>query len=221
VTIQQARLQLAQNEGKLSSKQELYDRLKAQIQDIDDKLPLLEEALSLAKKCLEECLNLRHQIEDIVKAGMHETFEIPVNFLLESVLDDDSLFKGLKIKFSLPDGELSDPKDDVGAGMLSVASIFLVAAVLLVGGVSEALLVLDEQLATLKIERWRRLGEVLENLCRDSNLQIVFLTHSDEPFGKVYKVEMRKLKKGEEASFAYPVVRSDSGKRSWMEVPEE
>ncbi len=172
----------------ISERKRRFDSLELEYQNLEDELKPTREAIQLAKKCLEESLAQKSYIEEIVSAGLTEVFAVPYTFVLETVLGDDNTIKGLRPRLKEADGELDDPLQSFGAGAQAIASVcFRIALLLLCPGTARVL-VLDEPLANVSPALQARFQAFIETTCAATSLQVIMVTHMDQPFGKVYEV---------------------------------
>ena len=165
--------------------------IKNKIETLVSENKLLEESISLTKKCLDEALKLKDSIESLPQQGLLAVFEKDIKFKLDEVKDTSGFIKGLKPKFSTFGDNFVDPKDDFSAGICDVASIFLHIGFLLMSPTAKFIL-FDEPLSKLNIEYWNKLGPIFQQIVESTGTQIVIVTHQPSPLGKVYKVSMDK-----------------------------
>jgi DNA repair exonuclease SbcCD ATPase subunit len=152
----------------------------------------LENAILLAKACLEDFLKRRIYIEDLVSKALTSVFGVEYKFLLELQYDSEDIIKGIKPRLSVQGGEFDDPLDSFGGGVQAVTSLCFRIAILLLNSQTAELLVMDEPLANLSASLQPTIQAFIEETCRVTGLQLIMVTHQDEPFGKVYKIEKRK-----------------------------
>lgn len=183
-------------EAKIQGRKELIELLTKKKDAIDaeyiteeSNATVLEEALSLAKKCLQESIEKRSYIEDIVSDGLSIVYGTPYEFKLE-VVEDNGIIKGLKPRMRASGGEFEDPMDSFGGGGQSVASLLLKLAALILTPNMSRVFVADEPTANLTPLYWGRLMEYLQGLCEGANMQMILITHA-EPGGKIFWVQKK------------------------------
>lgn len=162
--------------------------------ELELSIPILKDSISLAKKCLEESLEQRKYIEEIVSSGLSEVFGVDHQFVLEPVYGVDGSLKGLKPRLKEAGGEFDDPLTSFGAGAQSIASICFKISILLLSTGTAKVLIMDEPLANVNTSLQDRFKAFIENISKETGLQIIMITHMDQPFGKVFSVEKEKKK---------------------------
>lgn len=172
----------------LSERERRFKELQIEHDNLNLELKPNREAINLAKKCLEESLQQKKHIENIVSAGLTEVFGTTYTFVLETVYGDDNTIKGLKPRLKEGEGELDDPLNSFGAGAQAIASICFRMALLLLSNSTARVLILDEPLANVSPTLQSRFQAFIETTCKEANLQVIMVTHMDQPFGKVYTV---------------------------------
>lgn len=168
---------------------------KQQLQDIIDQITVVngeleptKEAILLARKCLEESIQLKTYIEDIISEGLTEVLGVKYRWVLETILDDDTSIKGLQPKIAAEGCDLDDPLEAEGAGAVTIVSLLFRIAVLILTNQTAKVLIGDEILANLNPVLQGRLRIFIDRICKEAGLQLIMVTHLDEPFGKVYKI---------------------------------
>lgn len=185
--------------GALEEKEQTLTNLISKKEKLEASLPDYQQAVSLAKKCLEKSLDQKKYIEEIVSSGLTEVFGIKYTFALETVLGTDGTIKGLKPRLQEQDGEFDDPINSFGAGAQSIASVCFRIAILLLSSGTAKVLILDEPLANVSPTLQDRFKLFVENTCKQTGLQLVMVTHMDQPFGKIYEV-IKEGKRGKRTS---------------------
>lgn len=192
----QLKLYVTKVQGKLESLKAELEKVNEERQIIELELPALNEAILLARKCLEESLEQRKFIETIVSSALTEVFGVPFTFILDPVHDKDGSIKGLKPLLKQGDEEFRDPLSSFGAAVQTIASITFRFANLFLSTGTAKVMILDEPLANVSPALQNRFRNFIINVCKDTGLQIIMTTHMTEPFGKVYKVEFSSKNKG-------------------------
>ena len=172
----------------LLNKEQRLAEIKLKKADLSKEINPITDAISLAKKCLEASLDQKKYIEDVISAGLTEVFGIQYSFILETVYGDDNTVKGLKPRLQEENGELDDPLQSFGAGAQAIASVCFRIAILLLSSGTAKVLVLDEPLANVSPTLQDRFKAFVETTCKQTGLQLIMVTHMDQPFGKVYCV---------------------------------
>jgi ABC-type molybdenum transport system ATPase subunit/photorepair protein PhrA len=186
--LDQLKLEVHKLLGALEEKEEKHAQYLQQKQLTEATLLTFQDAISLAKKCLVESLEQKKYIEEIISSGLTEVFGIKYTFVLETVLDANGVIKGLKPRLKEADGEFDDPLSSFGAGSQSIASVCFRIAILLLSSGTAKVLILDEPLANVSPTLQDRFKCFIENTCKQTGLQLIMITHMDQPFGKVYEV---------------------------------
>lgn len=186
--IEDLKLKIIRLEGSLEEKLTRLQDLMTQKEEIDLKLPSKQEAILLAKKCLETSLEQKKYIEEIVSAGLTEVFGTTYTFILETVYGPDGSIKGLKPRLKESNGEFDDPINSFGAGVGSIASACFRMAILLLSSGTAKVLILDEPLANVSSTLQDRFKVFVETICEQTGLQLIMITHMDAPFGRVWEV---------------------------------
>jgi len=152
------------------------------------KKTILSDSISLAKKCVEKSLEQKVYIEDIISSGLSEVYGYKNTFVLEPIVGTDGIIKGLKPRLKEGDGEFDDPINSFGAAAVSIASLCFKISVLLLTPNTKKVLIMDEPLANVSPTLQIRFRTFVENVCEATGLQIIMITHLDQPFGKVLEV---------------------------------
>lgn len=190
LTTSQAKIEsrLRKIEGACEERKKRLEILNVKVSQITGDLGLKREAVSLARKCVEDSLKQKSYIEEIVSSGLTEVFGVKYTFFLEPILGPDGLIKGLKPRLKEEEGEFDDPIGSFGAAAQVIASVCLKIAILLLSSGTSKVLVMDEPLANMAPILQDRLKIFVETICEKTDLQIVMVTHLDQPFGKIYHV---------------------------------
>lgn len=188
VSLSKLRIDVERFAAVLEERQKALTKLQTEATGLREGLKPVKDAISLAKKCLEESLAQKKYIEEIVSAGLTEVFGIEYTFVLEIVLGDDNTIKGLKPRLKEAGGELDDPMASFGAGAQSIASVCFRMALLLLTSGTAKVLILDEPLANVSPALQSRFQQFVETTCNETGLQLIMVTHMDQPFGRVYEV---------------------------------
>lgn len=200
--------QVLKLQGSFDEKAQTYQTLVAERETLLSATKTQEEAISLAKKCLESSIKQKSYIEDIVSAGLSEVFGVKYVFNLETVVAPDGTIKGLKPRLKEQDGEFDDPIASFGASSAAIVSFCMRIAILLLSSGTAKVLILDEPLANVSSSLQDRFKLFVENVCSTTGLQIIMITHMDQPFGKVYEV-YKETRKGKSTSKVRLVVNEE------------
>lgn len=174
--------------GMIEEKNNLLESALLKKKELSNLLPIKKEAINLTKKCLERSLEQKKYIEDIISSALSEVFGIKYTFILEQVVGTDGNIKGLKPRLKEADGEFDDPINSFGACAQAIASICFRISVLLLSSGTAKVLILDEPLANINPVLQDRFKIFIENICKETGLQLIMVTHLDDPFGVVYQV---------------------------------
>jgi len=185
---QQLKVQFEIKRLKVLELQQAKEELEIKLKNLQNQLNDDEKSLTLLKACLEKLLEKKIYIEDLISKALTTVFNKNYKCLLELQYDSDGILKGIKPKFAEEDGEFDDPISSFGSGAAAIASLCLRIAILLITGGTAPVLVMDEPLANLSSDLQPTMQKFIEETCKASDLQLVMITHLDEPFGKVYRV---------------------------------
>lgn len=150
---------------------------------------VLEQSISLAKKCLEESLQRRQYIESLLAHGLSEVLESSYEFKLDLLVDEEQNIKGIRPLVRTSGGAWRNPQDCFGASVVDVVNLLLTVVCNAFVGKTVRFVWLDETLSHVGSRRQARLESLLRTLCKGLDLQLVMNTHQDSPFGKVYEVQ--------------------------------
>ena len=195
MNLEEIRTEVNKLAGVLEEKNTGLQILQKKKSTVDAELPPKQEAVSLAKKCLERSLEQKKYIEQIISSGLTEVFGLPYIFVLETVYGADNAIKGLKPRLQEDGGELDDPLNSFGAAAQSIASVCFRIAILLLSSGTAKILIMDEPLANVSPSLQDRFRVFIEKICNETGLQMILITHTPEPFGRVWEVIKEKKKK--------------------------
>ena len=162
--------------------------LELKISNLKKELIVFEDANSLAKKCLEGALAHKTYIEEVISSGLSEVFDSKFVFILEPVIDN-GISKGLKPRIKEGNGEFDDRLQSFGASSAAICSVCFRICLLLLSSGTEKVLIMDEPLANISPKLQNRFRAFIEAICSKTGLQLVMVTHLDEPFGTVYEIK--------------------------------
>lgn len=139
----------------------------------------MREAQAITQKVAKEIQDRTYGcIASIVTQCLEAVFEEPYKFRLDFVSKRGQ--SEAKLSFER-NGELVDPVDASGGGVVDVASFALrLAALVLLGPRARRVLILDEPFKFLSAEYRERIRDLLLLLSEKLGLQIVMVTHIDE-----------------------------------------
>lgn len=139
----------------------------------------LQEALVITQTVAREVQELAHgKIADIVSHSLAAVFEEPYKFKLNFEQKRGRTEAALAFE---RDGQLVDPMEASGGGVVDVAAFALrLSCLLLANPPLRRLLVLDEPLKMLSAEYRPRVRELIERLSKELGVQMVIVTHSPE-----------------------------------------
>lgn len=169
--------------------EERLNKVKADIQKAHASIRNLSLALDLAKKCLEQSLQRRAYIEQLISQSLSEIYEEDYQFKLEILFDEEGTIKGIKPLLACGKGLQRNPLEAYGSGVSDVINILLYIISLTFSGDTERTLFLDEPLSHMDDRRHSRFEQLLKTVCSGLGLQIIMITHQSEPFGKIYRVK--------------------------------
>jgi DNA repair ATPase RecN len=127
-------------------------------------------------------------LEDIVSNGLSQVFDEPMELKLTQVVRA----KRVELDITVKTGNLETPILEArGGGLAAVAGFILRVAVIMLSR-TRKILVLDETFAQLSEDYVPRMAEFISELCKDTGLQIIMVTHQPEfaeAADKVYRIE--------------------------------
>lgn len=173
-------------EGVVETKEQQLDQKINELDEINHGLTILGDAISLAKACTQEIIEQKTFLEKVISKALSEVFGIPHEFILEPIYTD-GLLTGLKPKIKEGKGEEDDPMTGLGTGAQSLISLCLRICMLVLQNETAKLLVLDEPLANVNFALQTNLSEFVKNVCEETGLQVIMVTHLDSPFGRVFE----------------------------------
>ena len=220
-TFNEASKRIENLRGALNEKIRRRKELQSELVTLQKDLPDLKYAILLARTCLDQCLEIRTEIQSLVQSGIQECFQIPYRFVAEPQLDDNNMVKGVKLLFASPNGQLVDPRDDFSAGVVEAGAILLQLTTLIMIPGTQPILVSDEGITRIAAKRRQRFGQYLQKVCTESGAQMILITH-DAPIGDVYMITKSNEKRGE-VSYAQKVERkTDSdGQPYWAPIGKQ
>lgn len=177
-------------EGVLLEKKKQYTSAKEKRDDLCGKISTLSSSISLAKNCIVDALEKKTYLEELVTHGLQFVFGKPYKFYFRAIYEGDAL-KGLVPTINL-DNFTGDADDAFGGAVQTITSLCLRIAVLLLINSTERLLILDEPFANINLSLQERFKEFIENICDETDFQIIMVTHTSIPLGTVYEVTKNK-----------------------------
>jgi len=173
-------------EGVVQTKEQLLSQKQTELSNLTKEITILNDAISLAKACTQEIIEQKVFLEKVISKALTEVFGVVHEFILEPVYTDE-LLTGLKPKIKEGKGEEDDPMTGLGTGAQSLISLCLRICMLVLQNGTAKLLVLDEPLANVNFTLQTNLSEFIKNVCEETGLQIIMVTHLDSPFGRVFE----------------------------------
>lgn len=176
------KLRLSHARQTAAAEEENLDQAKKDVSDC-------EAAQSLLQECAKRIQSLAHrQIASVVTRCLRTVFgekaySFAINFHKARGKTEARLV-------FVRDGQEINPSDAAGGGVVDVCSFALrLACLLLQRPAKRRLLVLDEPWKHLSAEYRPLMGELLLELCRELQLQVIMVTHSEEfQVGKVVRL---------------------------------
>lgn len=164
-------------------------KCKQQIENSEEALAILQ---TVAKSTQQE---LEYHIGEVVSIALGHLFSDPYKFVIEFVLKRDRV--EAEIWFE-KNGERLHPLSATGGGVVDVSSFALrVALWSLAPRKTRAVLILDEPFKFLSSDLQAKAGEMLKEVSRKLNLQIIMVSHIPdlvEGADKVFHVRQEKGK---------------------------
>lgn len=185
-----ARLKL---DGRYDGLKQLIDESAVNLAALHKEVHDLEEAVRLARLCLEKVTHLKSTLETLVTTGLKEIYEKDYKFELREYRDQDTqTLKGLKPVLTRDGQEYGDLREDCGDGPRALISFLLRLSTVLMHPDCAKIIVADEPLGQIDSRAWVRFGEWLTDICKSTGLQVVLITHRESQFGDIYRVEQEK-----------------------------
>lgn len=192
-SIKDIETKLIRQKAILDERQKELDLVSSTVSKLKTQSVLYSEAIELAKNSLLRVLENIEFIEQTVSSGLTEIFGTEHVFKLEKILDG-GILKGLKPRLKEGNGEFDDPLQSFGDGQISIITVCLKLAVLLLNNKTEKILIMDEPLANVSPLLQSRFEAFIKNLVAETDLQLIIVTHMDEPFGDIYQIHRQKGK---------------------------
>lgn len=173
-------------ERKICGVERQWDTLKAQAEE-GTRLMVEGEKLLLAN---EQALSLAIEVAEKIQTQVHQRVAGLVTQCLRTVFDDPYTFdirferkRGkteARLIFSREDLEV-DPLTAAGGGVVDVAAFGLrLACLVLQKPPVRRVLILDEPFRFVSVEYRDRVGQLLEDLSEELEVQIIMVTHMEE-----------------------------------------
>lgn len=173
---------LLQEKEALQQKMQLFERKQHAIEEVQ----ILVQ--TVAKETQEQ---IKMHIEDVVNAAINTCFPDEYAFSLEFEIKrgkTEATIKFTKNGFDI------DPMEATGGGLVDVASFALRVAAWSLSS-STNILILDEPMKFLSRDLQNKAGEILQEISKELNIQIIMVSHIQDIIGQADKVfEVRKLK---------------------------
>lgn len=165
---------------------------KAALKKTEQEVLEVEEAISLANKCLEECSSLSTQISKTSSEIVSDVLGRPCKIRFTPVDTSEGPNQGIKLESSLDNEEFLSINQE-GDGINSILHVFLKIAFQLLSRKTAKIIILDEPLgAHLSDHLWHRVQAFLERIVEKTGLQVIIVTHTSMPFGAIYEVDRNK-----------------------------
>ena len=166
--------------SRLALARKSFFREKAELIDARTHKANVEEALTLTQRVAQELQETAHKrIATIVSEAIAAVFadDPEGSYEFKILFERKRNRTEARIAF-FRDGKELDPIDDVGGGVLEVASFALrLSALLLANPPTRKIVVLDEPLAQLSREYQPVAAQLIERLSKELGVQILMVTH--------------------------------------------
>lgn len=185
-SIQLLRTKLEQKKGWQARAVSHIQKTEDEIKNITQQLRFAEKAQAIiqtvAKQTQQE---LEYHISEIVTLAFQSIFPNPYEFQLEFVIQRN---KTEALIWFIRGGERAKPKDACGGGVVDIASFALrIALWALKQPKSRNTLILDEPFKNLSANLQPKASQLLQELSKKLNLQIIMVTHCQELIGAADK----------------------------------
>jgi DNA repair exonuclease SbcCD ATPase subunit len=179
ININQARNHVEQKKGARKSVLESKLESEQNKRSYEKDLSHHEEAREIIREVgLQTQKLLQFHISDITSLALGSVYDLPYQLVAEFVSRRNKSECDL---FFERDGNRVEPIDASGGGAVNIASFALrVAAWSMSRPRTNNLLILDEPLNNLDVVRMPRASEMLKQISKKLNLQLILITHSEE-----------------------------------------
>lgn len=137
-------------------------------------------------------------VQDIASVGLSQVFDEEIQLVVTPVVRARRIEMDVKIKTGELETSIIDAR---GGGLAAVAGFLLRACVLLLTPNVRRILILDEVFAHLSEDYVPRLAEFLRELCEETGLQVILVTHQAEFTDAAHKVHRIERTSADSAKF--------------------
>jgi DNA repair exonuclease SbcCD ATPase subunit len=178
MTIVQLRNHIEQQKGRKEQIIEEISSIKEEIKEKKRNLRRHEEAREIVRiVALKTQSQLQYHISDIVSLALEAVYDNPYTFVTEFVQRRNKT--ECDLYFSRDDAKI-DPMDASGGGTVNVAGFALrVASWSMQRPKLRNVLILDEPMGQLSIDKQERASEMLKQISQKLGIQILMVTHSE------------------------------------------
>lgn len=196
MNIQELRNSLEQLKGKKQTITKLLEEATISNKKLTQKLHRLEEALEVVNIVgLQTQQSLEYKISDLVSMALASVYDNPYEFIAKFIQRRNK--SECDLLFARDGKEIDEPLDSSGGGVVDVASFALrVASWSLSTPKLNNVLLLDEPFKGLDSTRLVMASELLSQISKKLNLQIIAISHSPELIESADRVFNVTIKKG-------------------------
>lgn len=177
-------------DGRFEGLKQLTEESTTKLAKVHEEVHDLEEAVKLARLCLEKVTHLKSTLETLVTAGLRDIYQKDYTFELREYRDEQTkTLKGLRPCLTRGKRVYNDLREESGDGPRALIAFILHLSTVLMHPDCAKIIVADEPLGQIDYQAWLRFGEWLIDICEKTGLQVVMVTHRESQFGDVYRVE--------------------------------
>lgn len=173
---------------KLEAKKKQLAEINSEVVSLNKLVNDYRTKLAFFSKVLEIKLQEKKNIEGILTKLINEVFEKEDTLKLEIIYDKDESLKGIKCLVSSDGINFGSILDTYGEGEISIIIVILYILLLVVNDSVPKFITFDEPLAFLNKAKQARVNDFILSIVENTNIQIIWLTHQDEPIGRIIKV---------------------------------
>lgn len=192
--VRQVRQNLDRRVGQYSALEKQKSTLESQIIELKTDIDLYDKAVIILNSIAEERQNrVQQQIEDIVTRGLQTIFGTHLSFHVVQTKTGNRSEVDFMLRTQFPDGSYMENEvmQANGGGVSAVVGFLIQAVYVLLSGIKDKLLKLDEIFAHLSQGFLEPMAEFIRELVDNTDLRVLMITHQEEFSGiadKLYKL---------------------------------
>ena len=173
---------------RLESKKKALSEANTEVTSLQKLVTEYRTKLAFFSKVLEVKLQEKKNIEGILTKLINEVFEKEDTLKLEIIYDKDESLKGIKCLVSSDGVNFGSILDTYGEGEISIIIVILYILLLVVNDSVPKFITFDEPLAFLNKAKQARVNDFILSIVENTKIQVIWLTHQDDPIGRIVKV---------------------------------